>query len=271
MRVVFVHGACVQDGSWWWHRAAAVLESRRVSSAAPALPSCGETGVRAGTGGPGLDDDVAAVRGELLRSDEPTVIVARSYGGIVAAEAAASIETVRHLMLISSYLPEIGESLSSFSSPEPAPFLDVDVEAGTLAVRPEILGETFMHDCPELIDDATRRLAHQSLSITQQPVRAAAWHQVPTTYLVCNEDRGTPAKRQREFAGRAHTVVEINAGHHPFLAQPEAVADLVLAASSRTEQPPSSCSTAPTLPAREHPGPHPGLARSHLTSRVGRS
>jgi len=271
MRVVFVHGACVQDGSWWWHRAAAVLESRRVSSAAPALPSCGETGVRAGTGGPGLDDDVAAVRGELLRSDEPTVIVARSYGGIVAAEAAASIETVRHLMLISSYLPEIGESLSSFSGPEPAPFLDVDVEAGTLAVRPEILGETFIHDCPELIDDATRRLAHQSLSITQQPVRAAAWHQVPTTYLVCNEDRGTPAKRQREFAGRAHTVVEINAGHHPFLAQPEAVADLVLAASSRTEQPPSSCSTAPTLPAREHPGPHPGLARSHLTSRVGRS
>ena len=181
------------------------------------------------------------MRGELRRSDEPTVIVAHSYGGIVAAEAAAGIETVRHLMLISSYLPEVGESLSSFSGPDPAPFLDVDVEAGTLGVRPEMLGETFMHDCPELIDDATRRLARQSLSITQQPVRASAWHEVPTTYLVCNEDRGTPAKRQREFADRAHTVVELNAGHHPFLAQPEAVADLVLAASSRTEQPTSSC------------------------------
>ena len=206
MRVVFVHGACVQDGSWWWHRAAAVLESRGVSSAAPALPSCGETGLAPGTGGPGLDDDVAA-------------------------EAAVGVETVRHLILISSYLPEVGESLSSFSGPEPAPFLDVDVEAGTLGVRPEMLGETFMHDCPELIDDATRRLARQSLSVTQQPVRASAWQQVPTTYLVCSEDRGTPAKRQREFADRAQTVVELGAGHHPFLAQPKAVADLVLAAS----------------------------------------
>jgi pimeloyl-ACP methyl ester carboxylesterase len=68
------------------------------------------------------------------------------------------------------------------------------------------------------------------VSITQQPVRAAAWQQVPTTYLVCSEDRGTPAKRQREFADRAQTVVELDAGHHPFLAQPEAIGDLVLSA-----------------------------------------
>jgi pimeloyl-ACP methyl ester carboxylesterase len=88
-----------------------------------------------------------------------------------------------------------------------------------------------MHDSPELVDDATRRLARQSLSITQQPVRAAAWQDVPTTYLVCREDRGTPAERQREFAARAQTVVEIAAGHHPFLAQPQPVADLLLGLS----------------------------------------
>src|SRR5664279_1177648 len=45
MRVVFVHGACVQDGSWWWHRTAELLQERGVPSVAPALPSCGETGV----------------------------------------------------------------------------------------------------------------------------------------------------------------------------------------------------------------------------------
>ncbi|MGH7919408.1 MAG: alpha/beta fold hydrolase [Candidatus Dormibacteraceae bacterium] len=228
MRVVFVHGACVQDGPWWWHRAAAVLKPHGVFSEAPALPSCGETGVPAGTGGPGLDDDAAAVRRELERSEEPAVVVAHSYGGVVVAEAAAGLDTVRHLLLISSYLPQIGESLSSFSGPEPAPFLDVDIDAGTIAVRPEMLAETFMHDCPELIDDATRRLAGQSLSIVAQPVRASAWQQVPTTYLVCNEDRGTPAERQRAFAGRAQRVVELDAGHHPFLAQPQAVADIVL-------------------------------------------
>jgi pimeloyl-ACP methyl ester carboxylesterase len=229
VRVVFVHGACVEDGPWWWHRAAAALASRGVSSAAPSLPSCGETGAPAGTAGPGLDDDVAALRDELQRSDEPTIVVAHSYGGIVFAEAAAGVETVRHVLFISSYLAEVGESLSSFGGPEPAPFLDVDVERGTFGVRPEMLAHTFMHDCPQLVDDATRRLSRQSLSVIQQPVRASAWKQVPTTYLVCREDRGTPAERQREFASRAQRTVELDAGHHPFLSQPRAVADLVLA------------------------------------------
>ena len=68
--------------------------------------------------------------------------------------------------------------------------------------------------------------AYRSHSSRSEPLPGGR----PTTYLVCSEDRGTPAKRQREFADRAQTVVELNAGHHPFLAQPEAVADLVLAA-----------------------------------------
>lgn len=61
-----------------------------------------------------------------------------------------------------------------------------------------------------------------------QPVKAAAWKQLPSTYLVCAEDRGTPAQLQREYADRAGSVVELDAGHHPFLSQPDAVRDLVL-------------------------------------------
>jgi pimeloyl-ACP methyl ester carboxylesterase len=51
---------------------------------------------------------------------------------------------------------------------------------------------------------------------------------VPSTYLVCARDRGTPAGRQREFARRAASVVELDAGHHPFLSQPAAVRDLII-------------------------------------------
>ena len=72
------------------------------------------------------------------------------------------------------------------------------------------------------------RTARQSLAVLEQPVRSAAWQHVPTTYLVCAQDRGTPAERQREFAGRAARVHEVDAGHHPFLSQPAAVCDLVL-------------------------------------------
>jgi pimeloyl-ACP methyl ester carboxylesterase len=229
MRVVFVHGACVKDGPWWWHRTAELLAERGVPSESSALPSCGETGAPAGADGPGLAEDVAAVRQLLTASDEPAVVVAHSYGGIVTAEAAAGVDAVRHLLLVSSYLPEIGESLSSFGGETPAPFLDIDPEGGTFTVRPEALAETFLQDCdPEIQRGAMNRTARQTLSVTGEPVRASAWKEVPSTYLVCADDRGTPAGRQREFARRAGNVVELDSGHHPFLSQPAAVRGLIL-------------------------------------------
>jgi len=225
MRVVFVHGACVKDGPWWWHRTAELLAERGVASEAPALPSCGETGEQ----GLGLAEDVASVREVLTASDEPAVVVAHSYGGIVTAEAAAGVDAVRHLLLVSSYLPEAGQSLSSFGGEEPAPFLDIDPEGGTFSVRPESLAETFLQDCdPEIQRTATEKTARQSLAVLEQPVRSAAWQHVPSTYLVCAQDRGTPAGRQREFAGRATAVVELDAGHHPFLSRPAEVRELIL-------------------------------------------
>jgi pimeloyl-ACP methyl ester carboxylesterase len=232
MRVVFVHGACVRDGSWWWHLAAAALQERGIGSVAPALPSCGEGDRPAGPQGPGLPEDVAAVRAALTAVDEPTVVVAHSYGGIVAAEAAAGVDPVRHLVLVSSYLPEPGESLSTFGAAAPPPFLDFDPDGGTFGARPELFTETFVQDCPpDIARDAAARLVRQTLAVTQQPVRAAAWHDLPTTYMVCTEDRGTPAATQREFSRRADKTIEVKAGHHPFLSQPQTVADIIASLS----------------------------------------
>lgn len=228
MRVVFVHGACVRDGSWWWHPAAAALQARGIGSFSPVLPSCGEGDQPAGPQGPGLPEDIAAVRTVLTERDEPTVVVGHSYGGIVAAEAAVGVETVRHLVFVSSYLPEPGESLSTFGADTPPPFLDFDPDGGTFGARTELFAETFVQDCPpDIVHDAATRLARQTLAVAQQPVRAVAWHDLPTTYVVCTEDRGTPAAAQREFSRRADKVVEVRAGHHPFLSQPQIVADII--------------------------------------------
>jgi pimeloyl-ACP methyl ester carboxylesterase len=185
--------------------------------------------VPGGVGGPGLAEDVEAVRLVLEDGDEPTIVVAHSYGGIVTAEAAAGVGALRHLLLVSSYLPEVGQSLSDFGDGSPAPFLDIDPDAGTFGVRPELLVGTFLHDCdPDTQAQAPDHLSRQSVQVTGQPVGAAAWQLVPTTYLVCAEDRGTPAQLQRKFARRASNVVELDAGHHPFLSQPAAVRDLLL-------------------------------------------
>lgn len=229
-RVVFVHGACVRDGGWWWHRTGDLLAESGVSSHAPLLPSCGETGQQAGPDGPGLAQDVAAVRAVLTADTEPAIVVAHSYGGIVAAEAVAGVAAVRHLLLVSSYLPEVGQSLSSFGDGEPAPFLDVDPDAGTFTVRTESLARTFLQDCdPLLQQQAATRTSLQSLHVIGEQVQAAGWQQLPSTYLVCAQDRGTPARLQRQYAERADRAVEINSGHHPFLSQPATVRDLILA------------------------------------------
>ncbi|WNI17220.1 alpha/beta hydrolase [Actinacidiphila sp. ITFR-21] len=135
---------------------------------------------------------------------------------------------MRHLLPVSSYLPEAGQSLSDFGNGGPAPFLDVDPDAGTFGVRPELLVDTFLQDCdPEVQTQAADHPARQSVRVMGQPVGAAAWQQVPSTYLVCAQDRGTPPRLQREFARRAGRVVELDAGHHPFLSRPAAVRDLL--------------------------------------------
>jgi alpha/beta hydrolase family protein len=80
------------------------------------------------------------------------------------------------------------------------------------------MAETFLQDCgPEIQRQAANKTARQSPAVLEQPVRSAAWQDVASTYLVCAEDRGTPAERQREFARRAGSVVELDAGHHRFL------------------------------------------------------
>lgn len=229
MRVVFVHGACVKDGTWWWHPTAELPAREGIGSAAPKLPSCGETGALPDASGPGLADDVAAVRAVLAEADEPTVVVAHSYGGIVAAEAAMEVASVQHLLLVSSYLPEIGESLSSFDGETPAPFLDIDPAGGTFGVRADAAAQTFLQDCDAAMQrGGIDRLIRQSLFVLGQPVSGAAWQHVASTYLACAQDRGTPPERQRSFAARANRVVEIDAGHHPFLSRPAEVRDLVL-------------------------------------------
>ena len=230
MRVVFVHGACVKDGSWWWHRTGELLAERGVASEAPALPSCGETGEPTDAGGPGLAEDVAAVRHVLTASDEPTVRGRpqlrrdRHRGGSGGRRGRVPSAARLQLPPRGRAEPLLVRRGGAGSVPRhgrrgrhlhrPAGHSGRDVPAG---LRPEIQRQ------------AIDRTARQSLAVLGQPVQSAAWQRVPSTYLVCAEDRGTPAESQREFARRAGSVVELDAGHHPFLSRPAAVRDLILA------------------------------------------
>jgi pimeloyl-ACP methyl ester carboxylesterase len=225
--IVFVHGALVRDGAWWWNPVAELLrEHAGVHSRAVALPSCGEGGMEVGTAG--LAEDAAALR-DVLDEAADAIVVAHSYGGTVVAEAGAH-PAVRHLALITSYLPDIGMSQAAVMEGETDPVALAPHEGGALQVDgddPEAFGARFWHDVddPSLRRGAWDRVAPQSAAALLTPTTEAGWMSVPSTYYVCTDDRSTSVGLQRVHAARATTSVDLPTGHHPFLSRPALLAD----------------------------------------------
>jgi pimeloyl-ACP methyl ester carboxylesterase len=232
MDLVFVHGALVRDGAWWWRPAAALLEQR--TGVRSALPSClgDDTAGGLAVPGAGLAADAAALRCALDSVDDPegAIVVAHSYGGTVVAEAGAHTAVAR-LLYISSYLPDVGTSQAGIGDAEPDPVSIAPNPDGTLALSgysPSAFAERFLQDVdPRLHAGAWERLTVQSAAAFTTPVSAAGWRGVDSTYLVCADDRNTSTGLQRFHAARATRSVELPTGHHPFLSQPELVVEQI--------------------------------------------
>jgi pimeloyl-ACP methyl ester carboxylesterase len=224
MEVVFVHGALVRDGAWWWQRAADLLVERSgIVSRAVALPSCGETGSEEAAGG--LFADAAALREELDRVDS-AIVVAHSYGGTVVAEAGRHA-AIEHLLYVSSYLPDAGQSQGAIMSGETDPVTISDNGDGTLAIAGydvASFGARFLQDADAATGlQAWQRLTPQAVTAFTTPTSAAGWEGVDSTYLVCTEDRSTSVDLQRFHAARATRSVDVPTGHHPFISRPDLV------------------------------------------------
>jgi pimeloyl-ACP methyl ester carboxylesterase len=222
--LLFVHGACVRDATWWWSRMTEPLAGHGIASVAVALPSCGETGDRLGD----LYADVEAVTQAIAAAEAPVVLCGHSYGGMVITEAGAD-ERVAQLLYVTSMMPQAGQSLADLAGSEPTPWMDPG-DDGTVGVRADIVRELFLQDC----DDATAlqalaRLTRQSAMPFAQPPRQIAWQHKPSTYFVCTEDLAIAAELQRQRASASARLIDFPAGHHPFLSQPEAFAQSIAA------------------------------------------
>ncbi|MCX7521545.1 alpha/beta hydrolase [Microbacterium sp. STN6] len=228
MELIFVHGALVRDGQWWWQKAARLLEERTgIRSRAVALPSCGETGADDVAGG--LVADAAALRAELDRVDA-AIVVGHSYGGTVIAEAGQH-PAVKHLLYVSSYLPEVGQSQGAIMAGESDPVSIGDNGDGTLSISgydAESFAARFLQDADEAAQrEGWDRVTAQAAAAFMTPTSAAGWEGVDSTYIVCSDDRSTSVELQRSHAARATRSVEVPTGHHAFLSRPELVVDQV--------------------------------------------
>lgn len=175
----------------------------------------------------GLLADAAALTSKLDRVDS-ALIVAHSYGGTVVAQG-ADHPAVKHLVYISSFLPEIGESQAAVTSTS-APLPVLSLPDNTVSIDDsdrDSFDRRFFHDVadPALVEQAHARLCPQSVAAFGTPTTKAAWQHLPSTYLVCADDRSTSPDLQRRHAARATTFEELPTGHHPFLSQPDLLAE----------------------------------------------
>ncbi len=213
--LVLVHGAWGSPEMWDY-----VIEALPTGS--EVLVADLPTNQRAGTT---LLDDAAHVR--ELTGDRPAVLVGHSYGGAVITEAGAAMPGVEHLVYVAACMPDVGESMFDWVMkrpfPDPTPMEVFDDGTSLLTMT----DEDAPYDEVTLARLRGTRLRRFALAGLTTPLTAAAWSNVPTTYVVASQDTMIHPDTQREMAERAGSVTELDAEHQVILSHPEAVASLL--------------------------------------------
>ncbi|MFD0149493.1 alpha/beta hydrolase [Streptomyces sp. NPDC055721] len=210
--LLLVHGAW--HGAWSWDKPASVLRGADHRVHTVDLPSAG--------GLTGVEADAQTIRAALGRIDGPVVLVAHSYGGIPVTQAAAEAGNVSHLVYLAAYQLDIGESLLGFHGASVSP----DTEA-TQPV-PENPIPVFYGDVERReAEEAAERLVPQSTKSFGDALTRAGWRTVPSTYIVCEDDRALPVESQELMAARSGTVHRMASSHSPFLSRPAELAALL--------------------------------------------
>jgi pimeloyl-ACP methyl ester carboxylesterase len=214
--LLLVHGAW--HGSWCWEPLRDALEGVPVRTVD--LPSVGSDPAALGD----LADDAQAVRAALSGIEGPVVVLGHSYGGIPVTEAATADLGVVHLVYLCAFQLDVGESLVGSLGGEVPPWQEVH----PTYVRVRAPEPVFYNGVdPELTERAVSRIRLHSVGSFAQPLRRAAWRELPSTYVVCARDQAIPVFAQEAMAQRAGDVLRMDAGHSPFLSHPAELAALL--------------------------------------------
>jgi pimeloyl-ACP methyl ester carboxylesterase len=228
-KIVLVHGAFAESASW--------------DGVVDRLLAAGHDVVAAANPLRRLAADAAAV-GDLVRTIEgPVVLVAHSYGGAVISNVDAEAGDITGLVFVNGFAPDPGETCFELAARFPGSMLGQETARpvsrgdGTtdLYIAPERFHEVFCQDVGA--PQATRMAATQRPATQEALVEPSGerplWKDVPSWFLIGEEDRVIPAALQRSMAERAgarRTVAIAGASHAAPVSQPDAVAELILQA-----------------------------------------
>ena len=222
--VVLVHGAWA-DGSNW-------------ETVIPYLHRAGLKVVAVQNPMSSLEADVANVNRVIDDQGGDVLLVGHSYGGVVISEAGNNAH-VKGLVYVAAFAPGPNQSVNSILSgfPPPVWFPLLHADAGGWVTWPaEAMATYFSAGLPAELQATLASTQHQTFhGVNDDAIGATpAWSNHPTTYVVATQDQIIPAPLQQHFASAMNaTVVPVEGGHLVMLAQPEAVANAIIAAAGR--------------------------------------
>ncbi len=214
--ILLVHGAW--HGAWCWEKLIPELAALGWRVLTVDLPSASVDPDNTA----GMYGDARVIRDSLDAVDGPVTVLAHSYGGIPATEAAAGASNVARLVYLSAFLVEEGVSLSIRSGGQMP-----SGETGTLPGPEDPRAFLYADAAPEDAERAAGQLVLQSVKSFSEPVTTAAWKTVPSSYIVCEQDMAIPVPFQESMAVHCERSHRLPSSHSPFLSMPAELARVI--------------------------------------------
>jgi pimeloyl-ACP methyl ester carboxylesterase len=229
--IVLVHGAFADSSSWNGVIDPLQREGHAVIAAANPLW--------------GLASDAAALSDLVRTIDGPVVLAAHSYGGSVISNVDADAGEIVGLVFANGFAPEPGEHPFQLAAMFPGSMLGPETSRavprsdGTtdLYVASESFHDVFCQDLSAqqaTLMAATQRPATQE-ALTEPSGDQPLWKDVPSWFLIGEEDRVIPKAVQHymaERAGARRTLEIPGASHAITVSHPKATAHMIVEASA---------------------------------------
>jgi pimeloyl-ACP methyl ester carboxylesterase len=214
---MLAHGAWADGSSW-----APVIERLQATGARVMAASLPLTS---------LADDVTALDRAIERAGGPVVLVGHAYAGAVIG--ASRHEQVKALVYIAALAPDQGETVADvFYRTEPHPLApQLAPDANGLIWLPEDAFSTAFAQQAGAREQALLAAVQRPISAAciGVPVDRPRWRDLPSWYLVAEEDRMIVAENQHGMARRMGAITVAHPlDHCPMLTAPELVADVIL-------------------------------------------
>ncbi len=218
--LILVHGA--------WHNGAGFarlqkeLDKIGISSKTVELSSVGSLNAQLGD----MYADAEIVRLAIEEVDGNCVVLGHSYGGLVITQGAAGSKKVNRLIYLTAFMLDKGETLyAACGSVDPA-WWNVSADKSRLTANTP--DNIFYNKCStEIASEATAMLRTQSLPSFNQAITQVAWKDIPSTYIICEQDNAIPLFAQEAMSARASLQVRMDSDHSPFLSAPRELAEII--------------------------------------------